>query len=174
MPTDTLYGVVASAMDAAAVERVYRVRGRDEGKPCIVLIGDIDALERFGIVLGERMRSMLEEVWPGKVSVILPCPDERFAYLHRGTGTIAFRVPDVPALRGLLRKTGPLIAPSANPQGKPPAKTIAEAKNYFGDTVDFYIDGGTLDSEPSTVVRFIDGKLSVVREGAVEIPNQDL
>lgn len=174
MPTDTLYGVVASAMDAAAVERVYRVRGRDEGKPCIVLIGDVDALERFGIVLGGRMRSLLEGVWPGKVSVILPCPDERFAYLHRGTGTIAFRVPDRSDLRAFLTAALPLVAPSANPQGKPPAKTIAEAESYFGGAMDFYVDGGHLDGEPSTVVRFEDGALVVVRQGAVDISNRGL
>jgi L-threonylcarbamoyladenylate synthase len=194
LPTDTLYGLVASALDREAVERVYRVRGRDEGKPCIVLIPEISDIDRFfchpEFVEGSSLSSadssvrrlsrndkydeMLGRVWPGKVSVILPCPDEEWKYLHRGTKTIAFRVPDKPELRELLREVGPLIAPSANPQGMPPAKTIAEAQAYFDDAVDFYIDGGTLDSEPSTVVRFTDGRFSVVREGAVKIPNQDL
>jgi len=195
LPTDTLYGLVASALDRDAVERVYRVRGRDEGKPCIVLIGDVADIEIFACHSeparndsrsdsGRRseesrddrrkIKEAFSRFWPGKVSVILPCPGERFAYLHRGTGTIAFRLPDKPELRELLRKVGSLIAPSANPQRMSPAKTIEEAEEYFGDAVDFYVDGGTLDSEPSTVVRFTDEKLSVVREGAVKIQNQEL
>jgi L-threonylcarbamoyladenylate synthase len=173
-PTDTLYGLVASALDPDAVERVYRVRGRDEGKPCIVLIADISELEQFNLELGGSSTSKwLERLWPGKVSMILPCPDERFAYLHRGTGTIAFRLPDKPELREFLRETGPLIAPSANPQGMAPAKTVVEAEAYFGDDVDFYVDGGMLAGEPSTVVKFEDEKLMVIREGAVRILNQE-
>lgn len=172
LPTDTLYGLVASALDKEAVERVYRVRGRDEGKPCIVLIGGMDAIESFGIVLSDEERTTLSLLWPGKVSVILPCPDTKWTHLHRGTGTVAFRVPDKSDLRELLCETGPLIAPSANLQGEPPAKTIEEAEEYFGDTMDFYVGSGMLDSEPSTVVRFTDGRLSVAREGAVKISNQ--
>jgi L-threonylcarbamoyladenylate synthase len=75
----------------------------------------------------------------------------------------------VPELRALLRETGPVIAPSANPQGMKPAGMIAEAKAYFGDTVDFYVDSGRLSGEPSTVVRVEEGNLTVVREGAVKI-----
>jgi L-threonylcarbamoyladenylate synthase len=166
IPTDTLYGLVASALDPDAVERVYRVRGRDEGKPCIVLIADVSDLDRFGILLGDPVSKWLGKWWPGKVSVILPCPDERFAYLHRGTGTVAFRVPDVPELRELLLETGPLIAPSANPEGMPPATTIAEAEAYFGDGIDFSVDGGTLEGQASTLVRVSDGKWEILRQGA--------
>lgn len=193
LPTDTLYGLVASAMDREAVERVYRIRGRDEGKPCIVLIPEISDANRFfchpELVEGsslssadssvrrlsrnDRYNEILSQVWPGKVSVILPCPDERFAYLHRGTETIAFRVPDKSDLRELLCETGPLIAPSANRQGESPAKTIEEAEEYFGSDADFYVDAGTLDSEPSTVVKIENGKLVIVRQGAVKISNQE-
>ena len=173
VPTDTLYGLVASAMDPESVERVYRVRGRDGDKPCIVLIADISDLDRFSPAVSDVILGKLRKWWPGKVSVILPCPDDRFTYLHRGTGTIAFRMPDRPELRDFLRKTGPIIAPSANQQGMPPAKTVGEAEKYFGSDVDFYVDSGTLDSKPSTVVRFTDGKLSVVREGAVKIQDQE-
>lgn len=168
IPTDTLYGLVASALDPVAVERVYRVRGRDEGKPCIALIGDVADLVTFGIDV-VPLSEMLGKFWPGKVSVVLPCADEKWQHLHRDTGTIAFRLPHVPELRALLRETGPIIAPSANPQGKPPAETIENAKSYFGDAVDFFVDGGTLHGEPSTVVRFEEGKIVVVREGVVKI-----
>lgn len=168
IPTDTLYGLVASASDPAAVARVYQVRGRDTGKPCIVLIGDETDLGMFGVDSGV-LPDPIGRWWPGKVSIVFPCSDARWSHLHRGTGTIAFRVPDVPKLRAFLREAGPIIAPSANPQGKPPAKTVAEARGYFGDETDFYVDGGTLDSEPSTIVTFGNGTVSVVRAGAMKI-----
>ncbi len=169
IPTDTLYGIVAIASNPEAVERVYAVRSRDAGKACIVLIADISELEKFSIDLSLKEKAWMENIWPGKVSVILPCLDERFSYLTRGTGHLAFRIPDDESLRTFLRETGPLIAPSANPQGENPAETIAEAKEYFGDTVDFYIDGGSLQSKPSTIVKLENDCVTVIRSGAVEL-----
>jgi L-threonylcarbamoyladenylate synthase len=68
-------------------------------------------------------------------------------------------------LRSLLKKTGPLAAPSANPEGLPPAKTIKEAKKYFRDRVDFYLDAGRLDSRPSAILSLKNGKIKVRRAG---------
>jgi len=167
IPTDTLYGIVASVLCPDAVERVYGVRGRDEGKPCIVLLADMTDLGRFGIDPDDAERAMLASVWPGSVSVILPCPDTRWGHIHRGTGTVAFRVPDDADLRRFLSSAGPIIAPSANPAGKPPAETVEEAEAYFGGHIDFFVDGGRLSGTPSTVARIVDGKWDVLRRGAV-------
>lgn len=169
MPTDTLYGVVASARISESVERVYRIRGRDPGKPCIVLIADTAALEEFGVVVTASEMEFLRRYWPGVVSVVLSCTENRFAYLHRGTDTIAFRVPHDQHLREILRETGPLIAPSANPAGLPPATTYDEAWRYFHDTVDVYVDGGSMVSEPSTLVRFDFDGITILRVGKVKI-----
>lgn len=169
VPTDTLYGLVASALDSDAVERVYRVRGRDTGKPCIVLLSDTSELGRFGIDMGDMERRLLSSVWPGAVSVVLPCPDPRWAHLHRETGTIAFRVPADAELRGFLVAAGPVIAPSANPAGEMPAETIREAETYFGDRIDFLVDGGTLRNASSTVVDIGDGAFRILRQGGVII-----
>jgi len=72
-------------------------------------------------------------------------------------------------LRFLLRKTGPLVAPSANPEGLDPALTIRQAKKYFSNMVDFYIDRGKLESSPSTLVKIEAGNIIVLREGVVVI-----
>ncbi|MDP3729453.1 MAG: Sua5/YciO/YrdC/YwlC family protein, partial [bacterium] len=69
----------------------------------------------------------------------------------------------------LLKKTGPLVAPSANPQGLTPALTIAQAKKYFGNHVDFYVNAGTLRSKSSTLVAIEKGNLIIKRFGAVKI-----
>jgi L-threonylcarbamoyladenylate synthase len=173
LPTDTLYGVVGSALDKKVVERIYRLRERNAKKPMIVLIGAIADLKLFGVTLNKKERALAQKVWPGKVSVVMPIasttPTRKFTYLHRGTKTLAFRLPEPAWLRAILKKTGPLVAPSANIEGKPPAKTIAEAKKYFGASVEFYANAGRRVSRPSTIVKIEGGKLSVLRRGAGEI-----
>ena len=165
IPTDTLYGLVGSALLPEAVERIYRVRKRSPDKPFIVLISRIEDLNSFGIIPDTFLKEFLARNWPGKVSVIISGIKDQWNYLHRGERSIAFRLPDKKALVGLISETGPLVAPSANPEGLPPARTIEEARNYFGDSVDFYVNGGTLEGKPSTLVRFNQGEYNVVRQG---------
>jgi L-threonylcarbamoyladenylate synthase len=136
IPTDTIYGVAALALSQKTVERAYRVLKRDKNKPFIILIGSIRDLALFKIKLDNNTQKILEQIWPGKISVVLPVVSHNFRYLHRGTKTLAFRIPKKQNLLKLLKKTGPLISTSANPQGKKPTETITEAKKYFGEIVD--------------------------------------
>lgn len=174
IPTDTIYGMVGSALLKKAVEKIYRLRRRNPKKPPIILISGIKDLKLFCVKLDKKTAGAIRKLWPGKVSVVLPLDVNRktqiakWDYLHRGVKTLAFRVPACARLRKFLEKTGPLVAPSANPEGKDPAKNIEEAVKYFRNEVDFYIDGGTLSSKPSTLVAFDKkGGIKVLREGAV-------
>lgn len=169
VPTDTLYGIVCSAKNKKSVERLYKLRERNLKKPSIILISDIKDLKFFGIKPDKQTREILSRVWPGQASVILPCAGKKFSYLHRGTKNLAFRLPGKKDLVKLIKKTGPVIAPSANPEGLLPATTIKEAQDYFEDEVDFYVSGGKLESLPSTIVTIKNGKLSVKRQGAVKV-----
>jgi L-threonylcarbamoyladenylate synthase len=169
IPTDTIYGVVASAFSKKAVERTYNILKRNPKKPFIVLIGSIEDLDLFGIILDSATKNILKKLWPGKVSVVLPVKVRELEYLHRGTKTLAFRLPKDANLAKILKKTGPLISTSANPEGLKPAETIAQAKKYFGDDIDFYINSGKIKSLPSTLVEIKDGKIRVLRRGAGEI-----
>lgn len=135
----------------------------------IVLISSLDDLQLFKIKLNKKEREVIAKLWPGKVSIILNCPYPEFKYLHRGTNTVAFRFPKKVGLIGLIDKTGPLVAPSANPEGREPAKTIEEARIYFRDQVDFYLDEGRVLSLSSTLVAIENGKLVVKRNGAVNV-----
>jgi len=174
LPTDTIYGIVGSALNKKTVARIYRLRKRNPKKPLIVLIGSLRDIARFGVKLSARERKLLNRMWPGQVSVIFnlntPGIAKKFSYLHRGTNTIAFRMPAPAWLCALLHATGPLVAPSANWEGEPPAKNIKEAKKYFGDGVDFYIDIGRLVAKPSTIIRIENGELRIVRQGAAKVP----
>lgn len=167
LPTDTLYGLVASAFSPKAVARVFQLKKRNPKKPPIILISSFADLARFGVKPDAKTRAVLQRVWPGKISVILPCPHARFGYLHRGTRTLAFRMPRSKRLAALLYQTGPLIAPSANPEGLPPAATVREARAYFGAGADFFVAARRrVVSAPSTLCVFVNGKLVVKRTGA--------
>lgn len=165
IPTDTLYGVVAAALNEGAVKRVYALKRRKATKPSIILIASPTDLALFNIVLTEELQKLLSKYWPGPVSVVLPCGAEVPEYLHGSTHTLAFRMPKDIQLSRLLRESGPLIAPSANPEGLPPATTVEDARKYFGDNVDFYIDGGTHAGKPSTIISFGAGDSVVTVRG---------
>ena len=167
MPTDTIYGLVDSALKPDTVARIYQIRKRSPNKPLIILISKLTDLKKFGVKLSPSQKEFLTKNWPGPLSVILPCPNVKFKYLHRGTKTLAFRLPSSRPLRELLASTGPLVAPSANPEGLPPAKTIKQAKDYFGDRIDFY-SPGRVKNEPSTLISLVGEKVVVLREGRVK------
>lgn len=165
MPTDTVYGFVCRAENPVAVSRVYTIRKRDTERPCIILISSMSELEKFYIDLSEEQREALLRLWPAPVSVRLECQSDKFVYLHRGTNSLVFRIPSPLGLHDLLKAVGPIIAPSANPEGLPVAKNIAEAKEYFGDLVDMYVDGGEIVSAPSKIIKLsTDGTEEILRE----------
>jgi L-threonylcarbamoyladenylate synthase len=151
IPTDTIYGVVASAVQPSSVERIYSLRRRERDKPLIVLFGDMDQLQQMGVALTDRIQDLCLRVWPGPVSLVVDLPHDEYAYLHRGTRSLALRMPAKPELKELLAEVGPLVAPSANIAGEAPSLTIAEAYAYFGDEV-WYVDEGQLEHAASALV----------------------
>ncbi len=170
VPTDTIHGIVGSALKPEVVEKIYQLRRRALDKPFIILIFSIKDLEKFGVKLTNKQKEFLEKNWPNPLSVILPVTSEKFKYLHRGTNSLAFRMPKNKRLLELSKNVGPLVVPSANFEGEKPSENIMEAKKYFGDKVDFYVDGGKLSSIPSTIVELNkDGIFKVLRQGAFRI-----
>lgn len=146
--TDTLYGIVAKADNQSAVERIFAVKQRSPHKPVLMLIANPQQMFDATVI-----PDTVAQLWPGKHTVIFPAPTAP-EWVTRGSQTAAYRIPDDPELRRLLEQTGPLVAPSANPEGKPPAENCAQAVQYFGDAVDFYVDGGTVaDVAPSQLFK---------------------
>jgi len=166
LPTDTVYGIVASAKLPKAVDTLMGVKSRD-GKPGTVLAATSDQLIELGIKA--RYVHAVEQYWPNPLSVIIPCGDT-LSYLHLGKFSLACRIPDNPQLKALLEKTGPLMTSSANHPGEETAQNLTEAKAYFGDSGSFYVDGGEKDHKaPSTIIRVVDDAIEIIREGAVKI-----
>ena len=165
LPTDTLYGIVGQAKSKEAVKKIYNLKSRSFQKPFIILIGSFSDLRKFEINLDKKTKKLLDQIWPGKVSVVFSCQSKKLEYLHCGMKSLAFRLPTSQKLSKLLKKTGPLVAPSANPEGQKPAENIKEARNYFNQSVDFYVAGGKLKGAPSTIVEIKNGKMDLIREG---------
>lgn len=167
IPTDTVYGLVACAGNQQAATKLLEIKGR-KYKPGTLIAADIDQLEKLGIA--RRYVKAVEDFWPNPISVVIPIVDPKLTYLHGGVYSLPVRIPKRPDLIKLLMKTGPLITTSANRPNKPVATTIKQAKNIFGQEVDFYVDGGEIKNhEPSTIIRIIDDEIEVIREGAVSI-----
>jgi L-threonylcarbamoyladenylate synthase len=143
IPTDTIYGIVCSAFNENSVEKLYKIRKRNKDKPMIILIGSVNDLKLFNI-------DAIVKNWPEKTSIVFDCND--FEYLHRGKRSLAFRLPHYKDLIDILKISGPIVAPSANIEGAKPAENIKEAKSYFGDKIDFYLDVGTIKSKPSKII----------------------
>lgn len=171
LPTDTIYGIVARAQDPEAVGKLNRIKRR-EHKSGTIIAATIGQLHNLGI--DKRQLRSAVRLWPASLSVQVPVA-EALDYLARGTGTVAVRIPESKAIRDLLEQTGPLFTSSANMPGHPPATTLAEARGYFNDDVDFYVDGGTIaGANPSTIIRFTeDGRIEILRAGAVQVKTEE-
>lgn len=166
IPTDTIYGLVAIASNQPAVARLYALKQREQ-KPGTIIAASAEQLIALG--LDAAVVRSVAHLWPAPLSIIIPAA-EQLAYLDQGLGDLAVRIPADEQLRGLLEKTGPLLTSSANRPGQSPANTAHEAEVYFGDQVDFYVDGGNLAGrQPSTLARSVAGRLQVLRQGAAVI-----
>lgn len=172
IPTDTIYGICGSVFNKKTVERIYKLRKRTSLKPLIILISSLDDLKIFGVKLKPWQKKILIKIWPSpthrqakKISVILSCPSSNFSYLHKGTKTLAFRIPAKRQLWKIINISGPLVAPSANLEGFEPAKTIFEARRYFGGKV-FYYGMRKLKGPNSTLINLIKNPMEVIRRGA--------
>lgn len=170
IPTDTIYGIVGSALIPDTVDKIYFLRKRKKNKPMIILISSLKDLEKFEIILTDKQEEFLQKIWPNPISVILACESVKYKFLHRGVNSLAFRMPNNKKLLEILKQAGPLVAPSANFEGEVPAETIDEAKKYFNDGVLFYKDEGKIDSKPSTLIKLSsDGSYKILREGIYQV-----
>jgi L-threonylcarbamoyladenylate synthase len=169
-PTETFYGRGAAAVDPAAVRRVFGVKGRDEGKPLLVLVDSIAMAETVAEVTA-RGRELMARHWPGALTLVLRARAGVPTEVTAGTGTIGVRLSPYPVARGLVSALGsPVTAPSANLAGAPPPTSAAAVRAVFDGAVDLVLDGGATAGGPaSTVVDVTSDVPRVLRAGAVTL-----
>lgn len=158
-PTDTVYGLAASADDEVAQKRIYQIKGRPVGLPLILMVAAESQLE--GLVhVDSRAEAMMRKWWPGPLTLIL---------YAKGGGTLGVRIPKHPVALDLLRHAGPLMTTSANLHGRDPAMNAEEAATLDG--VMAVVDGGTAPGgNASTVLDLTGPEPHVLREGAIPTP----
>jgi L-threonylcarbamoyladenylate synthase len=170
LPTDTVYGLGADAFTPEAVSRLLAAKGRGRNMPPPVLVGSVRAASALTESLGAFGQDLIDEFWPGPLTLIFRASSTLKWDLGDTNGTVAIRMPLHPVALELLRRTGPLAVSSANKTGSPAAITADDAEGQLGDSVEVYLDGGRCaDNVPSTIVDLTSSMPRVLRVGAVTI-----
>jgi L-threonylcarbamoyladenylate synthase len=170
MPTDTVYGIGADAFIPASVTTMLAAKGRGRNMPPPVLIGTARAAAALVDDLGAFGHALIEEFWPGALTLVFRASPTLAWDLGDTKGTVALRMPLHAVALEVLKQTGPLAVSSANRTGQPPATTADEAQGQLGETVSVYLDGGPCaDNIPSTILDLTGTIPTLLRAGAVPV-----
>jgi L-threonylcarbamoyladenylate synthase len=169
VPTDTVYGLAASAYSEAPVRRLYKAKGREDFQPIALVASDIEMLLECMPELRGRAAVIARALLPGPFTLILPNPARRYRWLSGARpDTIGVRVPAVEGVaRDLLSRLGAMAATSANLPGGHDPRTVDEVPEPIRDAADAIVDAGPLPGKPSTVIDLTGSEPVVLREGAV-------
>jgi L-threonylcarbamoyladenylate synthase len=167
-PTDTVYGVGVCAMQAQAIEALYRIKARHRDKAIPVLLADIRDLAGLAIEISPLARQLAGRFWPGPLTLVVKKHPDLPAAISP-TPTIGVRIPDHPVALNLLSQAGPLAVTSANLSGGPEARTAGQVYAQLQDRIPLVIDGGrTPGGSPSTVVDCTGEKPAILRAGPIQ------
>jgi L-threonylcarbamoyladenylate synthase len=170
LPTDTVYGVGADAFSPAAVHRLLAAKGRGRDMPSPVLVGTVRAATALVEDLGQDGQRLIDEFWPGALTIVCRATRTLSWDLGDTKGTVAIRMPQDPVALELLRETGPMAVSSANLTGSPAPTTAGEAKDQLGESVSVYLDGGaTSGGVASTIVDLTGSQPRLLRRGAISV-----
>lgn len=162
LPTETVYGLVASAGDRGAIERLFALKDRPDRKVISVLVGDLDQAR----ALTPDDLDACAPWWPGPLTAVVRRRADAELYLGADATTIGLRCPDHPFVRRLALELGPLAATSANRTGEPTPASAAEVALVFPD-VALVVDDGPRDGLPSTVIDLTTSPPTVLRAGPI-------
>ncbi|OKL46426.1 threonylcarbamoyl-AMP synthase [Boudabousia liubingyangii] len=168
VPTDTVYGIGVKPTDPDAITKLLAAKGRDRQMPPPVVGASLTDLQAFCAPVKYDLEALAETFWPGALTLILPTAEGFTLDLSTNNRTIAIRVPGHEGLLSVLQQTGPLALTSANLTGKPPATTCAQAIEYFGSKVSFYLEDDTEGSgTASTILDLTQDTPTILRAGGV-------
>jgi tRNA threonylcarbamoyl adenosine modification protein (Sua5/YciO/YrdC/YwlC family) len=170
LPTDTVYGVGADAFNPTAVNALLAAKGRGRSMPPPVLVGSVRAAAALTESLGAFGQDLIDEFWPGPLTLVFRSSPTLVWDLGDTMGTVAVRMPLHPVALDLLRRTGPMAVSSANRHSLPPATTADEAREQLADAISVYLDGGPCaDNVPSTILDLTGTVPRMLRAGALSV-----
>ncbi len=168
-PTETFYGLAADARNEAAVKKIFRVKGREEGKPILLLVGDRTWLSGLVNEVNAAAERLMETFWPGPLTLVFRASSSVSPLLTADTGKIGIRVSGLAVAQALTRAVGrPITGTSANLSGRPNTSTAEEVVQSLGEKLDAVLDGGkTAGGLGTTVVDVSNPFFRVLRDGVV-------
>ena len=171
IPTETVYGLAANALDGAAVSAIFAAKGRPQDNPLIVHIADFDQIYDLCPAVPPQAKLLADAFWPGPLTMIVPkgdcIPDE----VSCGLDTVGIRLPSHPMARALIRESGvPLAAPSANTSGRPSTTTAAHVMHDMDGKIAAVLDGGACGvGVESTVITLALERPRLLRPGGITL-----
>ena len=171
VPTDTLYGLAASAFNVDSVERIFTMKGRPVAMAMPLLLAGPDDLSQCAVDVPEYSWSLMDRFWPGALTLVFRKSDRVPDIVNAGRETVALRVPDHPVPRAIARGLGhPITGTSANRSGNKALATAEEVRQEFGDEIDLVVDSDTpLVGLASTVLDLTASVPTILRIGAVDV-----
>lgn len=171
MPTETVYGLGANALDPSAVAKIFAAKGRPQDNPLIVHIADAEALDRICDDVPQAAKRLAAAFWPGPLTLVLPRPRGIPSVVTAGLPTVGVRLPAHPVARELIRRAGaPIAAPSANLSGRPSTTTAAHVLEDMGGRIAAVVEGGPCEvGVESTIVSFAGDTPRLLRPGGVSL-----
>lgn len=169
IPTETVYGLAANALDENAVRNIFKAKGRPQDNPLIVHIANIRMLPPLVREIPETAMRLAECFWAGPLTMIFPKSDKIPSVTSGGLDTVAVRMPESEAARAIIKQCGfPLAAPSANLSGKPSPTSAAHVFEDMNGKIPLIVDGGECwVGVESTVVCFRDDVIHILRPGGI-------
>lgn len=167
LPTETVYGLFAQAMNEAAVEHVYQLKRRPKDKAMNLNVADLETILAFSKNQPSYLKTLYEAFLPGPLTIILQANDRVPAWINSGLSTIGFRIPNHPKTLELIQQTGPLIGPSANISGRESGKIFADIKTQFNNEVTGLADDAALTGVDSTILDLSGETVRILRQGAI-------
>lgn len=168
-PTETVYGIAASALSEKGIDKLYKAKKRPREKAINIMISDKKEIEKYAIIKNKVEREIIDKFMPGEITIILEKKNNFGKTFTLPDNTIGIRIPNSPIALAILKEINiPLIVSSANISGMESGINPEEIKKYFSKSVDAIISGGIIEKGvPSTIVKVDRGKINILREGKI-------
>ena len=167
LPTETVYGLFAKALDKKAVDHVYQLKRRPRDKALNLNVAHLDDILNFSKNQPPYLQKLVDSFLPGPLTIILEANDKVPYWVNSGLSTVGFRMPSHPITLELIREFGPLIGPSANISGRASGISFQEILKDFDQEVLGFEDDTFLTGQDSTIIDLSGSKVKILRQGSI-------
>lgn len=168
IPTDTVYGLVGDATNENVIKKIFLIKQRENSKPLLILISNFDMLKKYVKNISSLELGIINKFWPGPLTIIFQNKKNLSDVLTANKSEIAIRMPNDERLLDLINKLDkPIIATSANIAHKKTITSIDLLEDNIKNNVNYIYDSGFLEDNPSTIIKVIDNKVIIVRDGII-------